>query len=55
MLRPVERFAVDVPVGQPRPASPPFPSGGRGGGDVLWPVSAMAALGVLLGLLLPAA
>jgi HAMP domain-containing protein len=48
MLRPVERFAVNVPPLPPRQARP------AGGGGLLRPVLAMAALGALIGLLLPA-
>ena len=48
MLRPVERFAVNIPPLPPRQARP------VGGGGLLRPVLAMAALGALIGLLLPA-
>jgi hypothetical protein len=53
MLRPVERFTVNVAASfRPRPAPPP--AGGAGAG-ALWPVLAMmTTLGILVGLLLPA-
>jgi hypothetical protein len=51
MLRPVERFAVNVAALPPRQAA----AGSTGNGAALvWPVLVMAALGVLIGLLLPA-
>ena len=50
MLRPVEHFAVNVAALPPRQAA-----GSTGNGAALvWPVLVMAALGVLIGLLLPA-
>ena len=49
MLRPVERFAVNVAAHQPRQEA-----GSTAGGDaVVWPVLVMAVLGVLVGLMLP--
>jgi hypothetical protein len=51
MLRPVERFTVNVAASRPRSAPP---AGGAGAG-ALWPVLAMmTTLGILVGLLLPA-